>query len=1124
MEKNLLSTATLFKSPKDQLAKKQLTKPNFQNQRYNYQNIVPVFLDTTGKKIQLFILGAICVSILLIPTFYFLVNDLATTYKINNLLGHSNYIKKSIKVEASKKTKTVWATLNSKTTNAASQLRQSESKINNLILEVLDYSNNNIKLQNTENTKQILDYLRSSKESLKTYLKIDIKNLNQTSDYSNQIQNLLFDNSFNGVLLDISNQTNLSDSELIKVGELGTRLLQNDFQVSTLVSEDLSSKNIVTLNKLSPDILSRYTNVKKYQTRLGQGVATIPVFDLASSLYEINESGPKLVSRMSYFDALNKADSFDSDIANLKNSELEFVENERKYLLKVNDAPSIYNQLLDIESSSSLSALAINQLGFEEPAVLDIIRLENNQERLNYLNNHFTATNLVKTEGTGQIVELITNAQSGIRNFITDSQGHITSQKITLMPIQAIVKRSGNSQKQIALTFDDGPDPIFTPKILDILKANNVQATFYVIGEQVQKYPEIARRIVDEGHTIGNHTFTHPHSSLINPETLINEIIATNIIIKSKAGVDAKYFRVPYNDIQSYETNIDTQILQIAQSSNLVLAGFDMDPRDWEVNNKDEIISNTLEIAKNGGGQLLLHDAGGDRSSTALALPVIIEKLKESGIKLVSTDELVKTSKLDDSNAVLDRYLDKVETINKNWFDTPTIEKNIGGLAVGSMKWIDILLKVCLFLSLLQLGITIFALIFNLISKAQKNNSTAKINNAQSQVIESNITTPQQFSISILVPCYNENILICKTINSLLNSAYCKQNPTKFEIIIIDDGSKDDTYQVLLENYSNIDSIKIFTKPNGGKARALNYGLTKAKNDLVVCIDADTLFDSMAITELVKHFANSKVGGVAGNVIVGNGKPNLLTQCQNLEYTFSQNFTKIAQEWLGCITVVPGAIGVWRRQILIDIGGYEPDTLAEDADLTIRILERGWRIKYEPKAFSVTEAPENWTAFWKQRFRWQFGSLQVLFKNIHLLFNPQYGTLGLFALPCFLLYYFFMIISPLTNLVLITYFLKLVWYFFDPVVVPFSKADLNGITQIGILFLAYILLDFVTNLTALILEKHHSKSYTSVIFLVAQTLIIKPLLYVISIKVILKALLGQVGGWGHLKRTGSVKG
>ncbi|GAI65631.1 unnamed protein product, partial [marine sediment metagenome] len=225
-------------------------------------------------------------------------------------------------------------------------------------------------------------------------------------------------------------------------------------------------------------------------------------------------------------------------------------------------------------------------------------------------------------------------------------------------------------------------------------------------------------------------------------------------------------------------------------------------------------------------------------------------------------------------------------------------------------------------------------------------------------------TTP---SVSIIIPAYNEGKVIEKTIRSVLELSYSQK-----EIFVVDDGSKDDTLKIAKLMETNNPIRVISKKKNGGKWGALNKGIESSKSDIIVCIDADTVLDKNAIQPLVSHFIDSKVGAVAGNIKVGN-RDNILTKLQALEYISKLNIQRRSEAFFRKVTVVPGPLGAFRKSIIKEVGFYTGDTFAEDADLTLKILRAGYKIKYEPKSIGYTEAPISIFDLAKQRYRWYRG-------------------------------------------------------------------------------------------------------------------------------------------------------
>jgi poly-beta-1,6 N-acetyl-D-glucosamine synthase len=365
-----------------------------------------------------------------------------------------------------------------------------------------------------------------------------------------------------------------------------------------------------------------------------------------------------------------------------------------------------------------------------------------------------------------------------------------------------------------------------------------------------------------------------------------------------------------------------------------------------------------------------------------------------------------------------------------------------------------------------------------------------------------------QPGVSVIVPAYNEELNAARTIQSLLQQDY-----PNLQIVFVDDGSTDNTYKVVKEAYKEVSNVLVITKANGGKATALNYGINQAIHDYVVCIDADTQLKQNAITELMKKFdadgSEGRVGAVAGNVKVGN-EINMITKWQSIEYITSQNFDRRAFDLLNAITVVPGAIGAFRKKAIQEAGGFMMDTLAEDCDLTMRLHKIGYQVRNCNTAISYTEAPETMQQFLKQRFRWSFGIMQSFWKHRDALFNPRYKNFGMVALPNILIYQVLLpCLAPLADLLLVV---SLIAAGFG--IIPAS---------IGHILFYYGIFTLVDIAGAAIAFRFEKADYKKLLWMIPQRLVYRQLMYYILIKSFNRALKGELQGWGVLKRTGNVK-
>lgn len=783
-------------------------------------------------------------------------------------------------------------------------------------------------------------------------------------------------------------------------------------------------------------------------------------------------------------------------------------EKDQQHQIIINDAIAVYNFLynLNLLSKPPIS-IDLENIGFEDPTTWQITQSKNNQDSQEILRNKLLFSTEIETTGAGVISQLKKNPKFGKRE-IQMIDDKIINTKITELPTKALLVKSGYKKDYIALTFDDGPDPKYTPQILDILKANNIKASFFVVGSNVLEYPELAQRIVNEGHLLGNHTYTHPKLKNAQPQEIIDEIESTQKAIQEITNTTPKYFRTPFNDFGTYETNSDLKQLRVIDGLNLKIAESDLDSNDYRVQKVEEILNSIKNgFNQNQSSQILFHDSGGfTRQSTVDALPEVIKFLKEKKIQFITVSELDDISQKQQKDSV---------EVNKDYlFYSPKL------IFLNLLNKSDLVFRLLLFiattLGLIRLTILIIGLI--------KHFNVKKITTTNP------ISVNSQPGVSVLIPCYNEEKVICRTVESILNSKY-----TTIEIVIIDDCSTDDSLKLIRSKYYNNPKVTILTKPNGGKAEALNFGIQFAKYDYLVSMDADTMFLPDTVNKMMQLFADPKVGGVAGFVEIGNdyfyqksqnksqnnnSKFNWLTTCQRLEYIFGQNFDKQAYNGLGCVIVVPGAIGAWRKSIILDVGGYKTDTLAEDTDLTVRILRKGWKIKYCKDAFCVTEAPETIQQFWKQRIRWQFGTLQVIFKNLDIIFKPKYKTVSMFAIPYLFFNFFSMLVSPIANL---PFFILLIKLYAGAKVgfLVFNSNDYTSIQWMFVFIIGYLGIEYISTIFAIWQYKLKGK-WILLFFIPVQILVFRLLILIITITSILKAFEGKVVGWGHLQRTGNV--
>ncbi|MBV9331692.1 MAG: glycosyltransferase [Alphaproteobacteria bacterium] len=693
-------------------------------------------------------------------------------------------------------------------------------------------------------------------------------------------------------------------------------------------------------------------------------------------------------------------------------------------------------------------------------------------------------------EGQGEIFRVESTPESGVRTLdVNRNTGDIDDETYTKLPSSYVIRQYGSMPKVIALTFDDGPDPRWTPEILDILKAKHVHATFFVIGANTEANPAIVQRELAEGHEIGNHTFTHPNLAETPLEAVKIELNATQRLFQALTGRTLRFFRPPY--LGDAEPTDEDEIVpvQVAQDLGYTTIGEHVDPNDWALPGVNQIVARALDAVHNPspdqhGNVILLHDAGGnDRSQTVAAVPILIDRLRAEGYRFVLVSDLAGLTRdqaMPPLRPSLSLYADRVVFL--------TI-----GLLGRALH--------LAFLAAIWLGISrlIFLAILSLWNRPRELAEGAPP------------PAEQPWQVSVVVPAYNEEKVIVSTIHRILSSTY-----RNLRVVVVDDGSQDKTADVVRAEFGDNAQVNLIRVPNGGKANALNVGLASAEGEIVVALDADTQFNEDTIARLVRWFVDPEVGAVAGNAKVGN-RINMITRWQALEYIVAQNLERRALAALDTLTVVPGAVGAWRREALLELGGFRSDTVAEDQDLTIDLQRHGYRVEFDSSAIAWTEAPTTFRGLAKQRFRWAYGTLQCLWKYRALTFNPRAGTLGFVALPQVWVFQILLTaLAPLADLMLIW---QLFWQWIAWLQhgAEFDNADL---LTVGVYYLVFVAVDYLAAIFGFLMER--GERWTLLPWLILQRFGYRQLMYYVVVRSISAAIRGPFVGWGKLERTGTV--
>lgn len=730
------------------------------------------------------------------------------------------------------------------------------------------------------------------------------------------------------------------------------------------------------------------------------------------------------------------------------------------------DAVTALNEITALKGYQARGA-ALWYLGAEDPCLWSYFNSDHltrhpAMDKLSKVTYSSAAS--AEAEDSGEIMEIASHPSPGIRKLETDEDGIITSETFTQYPSALLVRHFGHKPGLLALTFDDGPDPVYTPKILQVLKEENAPGTFFTLGKNAQEYPWLVRRCFETGNEVGNHTFTHPHIADVSPIRAELEVNATQRILEACTGHSSRLFRPPFgegSDTNAHNAS-EYDLMARMQGLGYTTVGMNIDPNDYTRPGVDTIVERVLQQRKL-GNIILLHDGGGDREQTVEALKQIIPLLRKQGYRFVTVSDLLGESKDAVFPPVRHSQL-RIVGVDRFVFE--------------SSFWFSRLVQ------FVFVGTLVLALLRILL--------TAPLAIMQARRGRDEASEPYTPPVTVIIPSYNEQDVACKTIHSVLESGY-----PDLHVIFVDDGSTDNTAEVIRQAYGSEPRLTYIRKENGGKASALNEGLKAAETEIVVCVDADTMFAPGSITRLVSQFRDPRVGAVAGNVKVGN-RLNPLTVWQSIEYVTGQNFDRRAYGYLNSVPVVPGAIGAWRRSAVMEAGGYEVDTLAEDTDLTFRLRLMGYHTRTENSALAFTEAPDTIRALAKQRYRWAFGILQSLWKHKRELFRPRYGAFSMVVMPCMWLFsILFQALAPIVDIMAI-------W----------ALCTANGIPVL-IYWAALFVLDFVVCLLAFALDH---EDYRQLLWLFWQRFFYRQFMYYIIIKALLSAVRGHAVGWGKLQR------
>ena len=614
--------------------------------------------------------------------------------------------------------------------------------------------------------------------------------------------------------------------------------------------------------------------------------------------------------------------------------------------------------------------------------------------------------------------------------------------------------------RTIALTFDDGPDPNWTPKILEVLRRNNVRATFFVVGTAVADHPEILRQIVEDGHQVGIHTFTHADLGQVPPWRQSVELNETQLAVAGATGRTTSLMRPPYSSSNDALDDVEWAAVRRAADQGYLTVLTTLDSEDWRRPGVDHIIANATP--SNSAGQvLLMHDAGGDRAQTVTALGQLLPRLKAEGFTFATVSDAVG-----------------VATPMHPAAPTSAV---LGLALIVALRFVDWLTKAMSWMLYATGALSVLRAIVVVVAARRHTRLRARPWGPP-------VTEPA----SVIVPAFDESAGIEATVRSLVASDH------PVEIIVVDDGSSDGTADIV--EALGLPGVMVIRQANAGKPAALNTGLAASSHPLVVMLDGDTVFESDAVRMLLQPFADPAVGAVSGNA-KGANRAGLLGRWQHIEYVVGFNLDRRLFDLAECMPTVPGAIGAFRRQALNRVGGVSDLTLAEDTDLTMALCRDGWRVVYEERAKAWTEAPASLGALWRQRYRWCYGTLQAMWKHRGALVQPgSSGKLGRRGLGYLLL---FQVLLPLLAPV-IDVFAVYGLIFLDPV-------------RIAGVWLAFLLLQLGMGLYAFRLDGDRPTALWS---LPLQQFVYRQLMYLVVVQSVWNAMAGSRVRWQRMERYG----
>ncbi|MER5598847.1 glycosyltransferase [Streptomyces sp. NPDC002265] len=676
--------------------------------------------------------------------------------------------------------------------------------------------------------------------------------------------------------------------------------------------------------------------------------------------------------------------------------------------------------------------------------------------------------------------------------------------------------------KTIALTFDDGPNPTWTPQVLKILQENDVPGTFFLVGSMVSRYPGIVKTMVDQGNEVGIHTFTHVDLSYQSGTRVDREMEQTQLALAGAAGITTTLFRAPYSSETDAIDNYSWPVYKRLGEDGYTSVFVDTDSDDWKRPGVSKIIQWATPSGTD-GASVLFHDAGGERSQTIEALPKYIKKMKAKGYTFTTISGVMQQDAAAGRGTTAGAGAGReqaagaaqagaaggqpagnlpnggsgttgsgstttgLQAAHREATGATLYEGKALIVAVAVAEWTVPVLSV----GLMVVGVAVMGRFGMMLILARRHH---RQRNRRRFGWGPTVTRP----VSVIVPAYNEKECIANTLKSLAQSTH------PIEIIVVDDGSTDGTSEIARAAAESLGmtNVRVVRQENAGKPAALNNGVRSASHDIVVMMDGDTVFEPDAVHQLVQPFADPEVGAVAGNAKVGN-RDTVIGAWQHIEYVMGFNLDRRMYDLLRCMPTIPGAIGAFRRDAVLEVGGMSEDTLAEDTDITIAMHRAGWRVVYQEHAKAWTEAPGSLKQLWSQRYRWSYGTMQALWKHRKSLTDKgPSGRFGRVGMPLVVI---FQIVTPV----------------FAPLIDVFTAYSMIFIDFRAAL-LAWLAVLAVQLTCAAYAFRLDREKYRYLLMMPLQQLAYRQMMYLVLIHSCITALTGGRLRWQKLKRTGEV--